>query len=248
MRIFKDAYQLVSEIYREVFEMGHEVHTDTYQNKVIRDDPNFLTKEIINYSYCLETLNKENYLYLADDRMAEYVRAEITDRLSGPWNPGEAWELRKDIWEQFLNGEGKFDYTYSERMVNSYAEAIMELRKRPDSRQAIISIWDPNIDPKNLGGKKRVPCSLHYQLLIRDNRLHIIYTMRSCDVMTHFGVDVALAWLLMKKATEAIKNDHSNLREGYLFHNIASLHCYKKDWPKLKQCIDDIRISTQTAL
>ena len=32
-------------------------------------------------------------------------------------NPGKAWELRQDLWEQFLVN-GKFDYTYNERIIH----------------------------------------------------------------------------------------------------------------------------------
>lgn len=239
MRIYKNCYELLSEMLREVFEMGHEVQTDTYQNKIIKGNPDFLTKEIINYSYCLESLDMENYLYLADPRMSSYVKAELLDRTDNRGsNPGNSWKMREDVWTQFLDKEGRFDYTYSERLAKQLYTVFMELNERPYSRQAILSIWDPKIDVENLGGKKRVPCSLHYQFLFRNDQLHIIYTMRSCDVMTHFGVDVALAWHLKEYMASQL-----NLKPGFLYHNIASLHSYKKDWPKLKQCIEDVKSS-----
>lgn len=237
MRIYSDAYELMSEIFREVFEMGHLVHPHSMQNKRVKDVPEFSTKEITNYSYCLLKLHKRDYLFLSDMRSKQWVVEEFNERVSEFYiNPGVAWTIRKDVWEQFLNSEGKFDYSYNERMRVSLNKVIDELSTNPDSRQAIISIWNPEIDSPNLGGKRRVPCSIYYQVFIRKNMVHLVYNQRSADVITHFGNDVALAWLLKDYIAEKLGYD-----TGYLYHNIGSLHCYRKDWGKLKECIEDIK-------
>lgn len=237
MRIYGDAYELVSELFREVWEMGHIVHPHSMQNKVVRDDPEFVTKEVTNYSYCLLTINKKDYLFLSDFRSKEWVEAEFEERVSGNYvNPGAAWTIRKDVWEQFLDKDGKFDYTYNERMSGQIISVANELMVNPDTRQAIISIWDPNIDHYNFGGRKRVPCSIYYQFIVRNEKLHIIYNQRSADVVTHFGNDVYLAWKLKDYMASIV-----GIKPGYLYHNIASLHSYKKDWNTLKTCIADIR-------
>lgn len=169
MRIFSDCYKLVSEIYREVWEMGVEVHTASMQNKIIKDDDDYKTKEIINYSYCLTSMNRMKYLFLPDKRMLEYCEVEIQDRMKEKFsNPGDSWKIREDVWKEFLDENGQFDYTYSERMFFQVNKIIEELKKNPNTRQAIISIWDADTDVDNLGGKKRVPCSIYYQLLLRN--------------------------------------------------------------------------------
>lgn len=237
MRIYANCYELMSEIFREVWEMGHIAHPHSMQNKMVKDDDNFSTKEITNYSYSLTSLNKVSYLFFADERSRKWADAEFKERISKNYrNPGEAWKIRKDIWKPFLNKHGKFEYTYNDRIVVSLRKVIDELKRNPDSRQAIISIWEPFIDSGGLGGKYRVPCSIYYQILVRNNQVNIIYNQRSADVVTHFGNDVYLAWQLMSHVADQLE-----MPEGYLFHNIGSLHAYKKDWPRLKQCIDDIQ-------
>lgn len=238
MRIYANCYELMSEIFREVWEMGHIVHPHSMQNKVVKDDDNFSTKEITNYSYCLTTIHKLDYLFLADPRAMAWADEEFLERVNPMYvNPGEAWELRPQIWKQFLNELGQFDYSYNERMGWSLGDVITELKRNPDSRQAIIGIWDSIRDADHLGGKKRIPCSIYYQILVRDNKVHIIYNQRSADVVTHFGNDVYLAWQLMLHVAAQIGR-----KPGFLYHNIGSLHAYKKDWPQLKQCIEDIKI------
>lgn len=237
MRIYGNAYELMSEVYRDIWEMGHIVQPHTMQNKVVKDDPNFVTKEVTNYSYCLLKMDKKDYLFLSDERSKNWVAEEFLERLNPLFeNPGVAWTIRKDVWEPFLDDMGKFDYTYNERMVPYLQGVIDELAINPDSRQAIVAIWDPTKDTQNIGGKKRVPCSISYQFLIREGLVHIIYTQRSADVITHFGNDIMLTWLLKGFVAKKL-----NLKPGYLYHNIGSLHCYKQDWPTLKRCINDIK-------
>lgn len=238
MRVYGDAYELMSEVFREVYEMGHIVHPYSMQNKIVKDNDDYVTKEITNYSYSLTTLRKEKYLFFADPRAKEWADQEFFERIDSQYvNPGKAWKLRKDLWEQFLNELGQFDYSYNRRIGFSLNEVINELERNPDSRQAIIAIWDPMKDPAGMGGAFRIPCSMYYQLLVRDGMVNIIYNQRSADVVTHFGNDVYLAYQLMLYISIALR-----LKAGYLFHNIGSLHAYKKDWPKLKQCISDIKV------
>ena len=235
MRVYADCYELMSEIFREVWEMGHIVHTHTMQNKNIEDNEDYQTKEVIMYSYCLTSLKKQDYLFFADVNAREWADAEFIERVSEEHiNPGEAWKLRKHIWEEFLNGDREFDYSYNHRMFGKIKDVISLLRDDPDSRQGIINIWNDE-DYDGIGGHKRVPCTMYYQLLIRNGQLDIIYNQRSADVVTHFGNDVYLAYKLMANMAFVL-----GIKSGYLYHNIGSLHSYKKDWPKLKTCIEDL--------
>lgn len=256
MRIFDDCYELMSEVRRDTFEMGAIVKPKSMQNKNIEGDINYETKEILNYSYCLLTLAKEEYLFNGTQTDIETTKkwaiAEFNERVDPRGlNPGTAWEIRKEIWKEFINEEGKFDYSYSERLnfcpfpenyvpVSNMTRVIKELLRNPDTRQAILPIWDLEKDGAYIGGVKRVPCSMYYQVIIRDNMLHLIYNQRSADVVTHFGNDVFLAWQLKDYITQVLRSKGmKDLVSGYLYHNIASLHSYRKDWDILKNCIDD---------
>lgn len=251
MRVYEDCYELMSEIRREVYEMGTIVRPKSMQNKNIEGDINFETREILNYSYCLLTLNREEYLFNGTQTDIEttkkWAMAEFYERVDPTRvNPGEAWQIRKEIWEEFLV-KGKFDYTYGERLnfrpvganVGNLEIVIGELLRNPDTRQGILPIWDLEKDVAYIGGRRRVPCSMYYQLIIRENRLHIIYNQRSADVVTHFGNDVFLAWHLKEYINQILRTKGMVLKQGYLYHNIASLHSYRKDWDILKNCIED---------
>lgn len=237
MRIYTNCYELMSETGRNLWEMGLIVKPKTYQNKYIGDNPEFETKELICEQYCLTTLQDEDYLF-AYSNSKDWADAEFKERITPSVNPGKAWELRKDIWEQFLVN-GYFDYTYSERLTGTLEYVIKLLKEDPDTRKAVIPIFNGNgeIDTNYYDGSKRIPCSMYYDFLIRENergekQLNICYHQRSSDFITHFGNDVYLAYKLMQYIAYNL-----GVKPGYLIHTIDSLHVYRKDWQKLKNSL-----------
>jgi thymidylate synthase len=237
MRIYSNCYELMSEMTRDVLEMGIITHSKSMQHIRVDNDPNYDTKEIIQYSYCLTSIDKSEYLF-NDKESKIWVSRELMERLYSLDNPGNAWKLRESLWKKLMNSNGKFDYTYGERIneVDAVTQIIELLKENPDSRQAILSIWDRNIDIYRVNGKARVPCSVYYQFLLRGDRLNIIYNQRSADVYTHIGNDIWLAFMLMKHVAECV-----GVGTGFLYHNIGSLHSYRKDWPALETLVDTLR-------
>lgn len=242
MRIYASAYELMSETGRNLWEMGLEVKPKTYQNKNIEGDDNFITKELTCEQYCLLDVPDLDNLFVFT-HCKDWADAEFRERVSDFCeNPGEAWKLRKDVWEQFLNQDSMFDYTYSERMYLVIPEILSLLREDPDTRKAVIPIFNggQNDDTMYYDGTKRIPCSMYYGFLIRDNakgekQLNMTYHQRSSDFITHFGNDVYLAWKLMNYVAEQLK-----IKPGNLIHTIDSLHVYKKDWNLLKTSLGSL--------
>lgn len=240
MRIYDNCYELMSELMREVWEMGVIVHPKSMQDKDVSNNLDFRTKEITNYSYCLKKRGREEFLFTFDRRSEYWVREEFIERINSDveiLNPGDAWKIRQDIWEEFIQSNGQFAYSYHDRIDPNHQLVVIvaELKRNPDTRQAILSIWDKKLDPFRIGGKQRVPCSIYYQFLLRNGELDIIYNQRSADLVTHFGNDVWLAYELMLYVAKAI-----DVTPGSLYHNIGSLHVYAKDWEILRKGISDI--------
>lgn len=241
MRIYSSTYELMSETGRNLWEMGLEVKPKTYQNKNIEGKDEFITKELICEQYCLTKMPDPEFLFTYTNSK-DWADAEFKERINTSIiNPGEAWKLRKEVWEEFLVN-GRFDYTYNERMSYVIEDLISLLRKDPDTRKAVIPIFNSDqefLDTYYYNGSKRIPCSMYYDFLIRENasgkrQLNICYHQRSSDFITHFGNDVYLAWKLMEYVSEKL-----GILPGYLYHTIDSLHAYKKDWGKLKSSLGE---------
>ena len=204
-------------------EMGIVVWPKSMQNKDVSENENFSTMEVQNYNFCiLDTCDRNEIV-----QSLEWCEAEFEERTSPMHvNPGTAYKLRPEIWNEFINEYGEFDYTYNERISRQLHPVIEELRRNPDTRRAIVIVYD-NVDTEeHMSTLTRIPCSMHYQLMVRRGKLDIIYNMRSSDFDTHFRHDIWQAcqlrdWIAAKVGIEP----------GLFFMNIGSLHRYKNYHP-----------------
>lgn len=231
MRIYMNWNEAYEEIKRDLAEMGIEVKPKTMQDKIIEGNPDYETKELQNYCYTILNCKSSDVTGVTQP----WADAEFEERVTDPYdvflddlefiNPGKAWELRKDVWTEYMH-EGKMAYTYNERIWRNYQlnKIIKRLNEDHDSRQLWLSIWDPNEDTDKLGGISRVPCSLGYNFQYRDGKLNIHYVMRSCDFNTHFINDVYLGMRLLEYVASK-----TGLEVGSFTHTMFSLHVYKKD-------------------
>ena len=218
-RIFENCSEAINEIERDIMEMGILVHPHSMQNKIVKDDENFSTLEIQNYTFSiLEPKDRDEMV----GENLDWCKAEFRERVFHYHvNPGEAWKLRAEVWTEFLNN-GEFDYTYNER-INEYNQLdliIRELKENPDTRQACLMIHAAK--DKLVMRKERIPCSVYYQFMIRRGAIDIIYNMRSSDFDTHFKNDIWQAIQLQHYVAECI-----NKTPGLFHMNIGSLHRYK---------------------
>lgn len=234
MRIFRNVKEMVIEVEREIFEMGINSHPFSYQDQVVASDKNFQTKELIGYTYSLTKWGDTEELFrhydesIGVETCMAYCEKEFLERISGASNPGTSWEIRDELWRQFLH-DGKFAYTYSERMDGQMTSVVNILKNNPGSRQAIITIYDKHDDQSHVGGEQRIPCSMHYQFLLRQvgsrRLLTLIYVMRSCDYYKHFPIDCRLALMLLEYVAKEI-----DALPSTFIHTIGSLHAYYEDW------------------
>lgn len=249
MRIYINPLEAFKEVERDLWEMGIDVHPQTMQDKDVGNNPDYATKEVRAYGFHLvdwiwnqqEETDSVGYIFRTYDRtedpttqILKYIQVEFEDRVSGrAMNPGNSYQTRKDIWNEFLH-DGKFAYTYSERIAPQLHRILNELEERPETRQAIINIHSnilplrsgvvDSIDLTNIGGSSRIPCSMYYQIIRRQDKLDLIYTMRSCDFLVHFPVDIMLALRLQLWFAEKL-----GIAPGTFTYFTGSLHAYQKD-------------------
>ena len=202
MRIYQDCLEMIKEVERDLAEMGIKYQSYSVQDQIVKDNPDYETLELMGYAYKVQAVDgqfdklSEMLHYKKDKSFTGWVQAEIFERLDAAQNPGSAWLHRSDFWNQFLRN-GKFAYSYAERWNEQLRYIIPELSANPESRQVIMTMYDRHQDMMNWRGLDRVPCSLTYQFLIREGKLHCIYSMRSCDFIKFFQSDIYCTIYLM---------------------------------------------------
>ena len=235
MRIYINAEEMIEETKRDLAEMGIVVRPATMQDKYVKGNPDYETRELQNYSCCLLEAKSQDIPGV----IQPWADAEFLERVTDPFlrapdgelsephfiNPGEAWKARAEVWKDYMHN-GKLAYTYNELLWNNdqLTKILNRLKEDSDSRQLWISLWNPNKDPDFLGGVSRVPCSLGYGLQVRDGKLNLHYVMRSCDFVTHFRNDVYLAIRFLEWVAEK-----TGYPVGDFTHTMFSCHVYNKD-------------------
>jgi hypothetical protein len=109
------------------------------------------------------------------------------------------------------------------------------LAHEPYTRQAWIPLFFPEDTGVGDGGRK--PCTLGYQILVRDGRAHMWYPLRSCDFVRHWRDDCYLAvrlliWIIHQ--CRAINPTAWNyIGVGTYAMHMTSLHVFASDKEKL---------------
>jgi hypothetical protein len=180
----------------------------------------------------------------------------FAERVSGiAWNPPPSaahWPFKREGHAEHLS-LGLFSHTYPERLwpnqVNDVRapstfdgerhrglrygygdldDVVQLLINRPYTRQAYIPLWFPEDTGAHHG--QRVPCTLGYHLMLRNDQLKIVYYMRSCDYLRHFRDDVYLAGRLCQWVCEQLNlGGFRHTTPGVLVMHISSLHVFKAD-------------------
>lgn len=111
---------------------------------------------------------------------------------------------------------------YGPRLAPQWSYVIETLKKDPDTRQAVATIWAPNPMPS-----KDIPCTIALQFLLREGRLHTVATMRSSDAWLGLPYDVFTFSQLANSVAGELGVD-----TGSLTMQLASSHLYEEHWEK----------------
>ena len=242
-RIFDNCHDMILEMDRELKLSGITTPVKHYQNIELKGDDQ-LTKELIGVNFIiLHPL--EGHVGMFTEVFGErqvgcitrYCEQELIDRTSPfPLNPGNSWKIREDLWQKLMSRdrEGKFDYTYSERIANNHQlyNVVETLKEDPNSRRAMVMIFEPEDTLKSKGASTRIPCSISYQFLIRNDKLMVLYYIRSNDYYKHFPIDIVMTSLLQEWVRNELLGTYPDLKLGSLNYFAGSLHAYKEDLDK----------------
>jgi thymidylate synthase len=189
------------------------------------------TLEITNQQV---TLNNPSLLGIQDPSRKwneDYAIAEFLWYLGRDPNVGVMNEYAS-IWGKIKDEKGEVESNYGEYIFsNQWYWIVNELEADPFSRRAVISIYKNEHKFKNDFDH---PCTMYIQFLIRNHKLHLIWNMRSCDLIYGLCNDMFCAALILQLMTNEFReSDNLHIDEGSVSFNIGSLHVYEKHWPMI---------------
>lgn len=134
-----------------------------------------------------------------------------------------------------------YDHNYMERFWPKYAghatvphrgirfefgdlqDVVTQLKQDRLTRQAYLPVWHPEDTGATEG--QRVPCSLGYHFIIRDEEIHLVYFLRSVEIYRHFHNDVYLACRL----AEWVASKLDDVGLGSFTMHMTSFHGFVGD-------------------
>lgn len=202
------------------------------------------TKEITDFQYRIT--DPYSNLYQNDVRSVpkKYLANELIWYFSGS-NDVNFIGRKASMWKKLKNPDGKTvnsAYGYllfsdpNEHGITEWEWAKQNLIDDIDTRQALIRF---NKSRHSWFGNRDFVCTLTGWFSIRNNRLNLSITQRSCDIMTGLTYDVPYFMLLMQLMIQELEYEEDiKLEMGTFTHTIHSLHIYKKDYDKLLKMLD----------
>lgn len=199
-----------------------------------RDLPEQNCRELFGVAYRVEMPEVSPELISLAGIPHDWLEREIGERVSGQsLNPGTAWHLWGSVFQSRLRN-GKFAYTYAERLQSQLDNVVQLLKHNPTSRRALLTIWDHGKD-LHLDSTE-VPCTVVSQYSVRNHRLEGLYFTRSNDALRFLVADFWLYWQLQKWLAE-----RCGCPVGSLSHIIGSFHIYNNDLARALALLEQLK-------
>lgn len=193
------------------------------------DDEN-MTAELINANLCLTDPTMNTMCECIRKMPIRYAIGELLWYNSRN-TTAESIEPFSKFWAKIAEPDGTVNSNYGHCIRDKFGfdqwEMVKELLKNnPTSRQAILHIKEARNIIEN--PTKDLNCTIALQFILRNNKLDMITTMRSNDIWLGLPYDVFnFTCMQIQMAMEL------NVEIGNYYHNVGSLHLYKKDVEKL---------------
>lgn len=172
----------------------------------------------------------------------KYLCAELLWYLSGS-NKSDFIIKYSKFWNRILNKDTTINSAYGYLLftelnkynISQWNWAKNSLLLDKDSRQAILHFNNSNHQYNN---NKDFVCTMYGIFNIRNNKLNLTITQRSCDVIKGLTFDLPFFTLLLQLMHYELKQKYNNLEIGYFHHFINSLHAYENDFMLINNMLE----------
>lgn len=265
------SFDLIYDLLRADLLRSRPVDVGSWHSQKTKGNPLLVTMELtwINFNTKIPTSVRQLQQDMQPN--LPWAETHFSERVSGePLNPPPShvdWPWAHGTHQ---DKDEKFSHTYPERFWPKFAnvggphwdskrvvavphngirfeygdlEDVVQLMiAEPYTRQAYLPVFFPEDTGGQTRLKERIPCSMGYHFLTRDDPttgqpvMDCGYTMRSCDFVRHFRDDVYMAgrllmWMCM--SLSALQEFYT--LPGQLRVNIGSLHAMEGDRYKLTE-------------
>jgi len=177
-----------------------------------------MTRELIAYNLVLT--EPKHCVVDRDGFSREFMDAEIAMLLAGVYDSGIIQSISRKAGTLMAPATA-----YGPRIKTQIFSARNELRNDRSSRRAVVyvghadDLYNATTSPL---WKGEMPCTMTWQFLVRDAKLHMIVNMRSWDLVWGLCYDVPSFVSVQKALSRDLK-----IPMGHYYHNAGSAHVYE---------------------
>jgi thymidylate synthase len=173
----------------------------------------------------VELLSPYNALVIGMGRkLSKRIAAAEAIQLIGGFTNPQLLLSASPAFARYIEPSGNFWGAYGGRIAlgAQLPAVVRKLTDDPDTRQAIITLWNPHLD--NQVGKNDYPCTVALGFSIKQGKLELDVTMRSNDVWHGFPYDIFQFTQLQQTVANVLGREPGRYR-----HHTYSLHLYAED-------------------
>lgn len=205
-------------------------------------------REKIGYSFKITNpRNRLPYLKGRDYHVSYFVAESLwyllgNDSIDWIANYSSFWRNISDDGQTANSAYGARIFKPHDRVASTLSKewtqwdyVIDELVKDPDSRRAVIHIRSPQ---DSLLASKDVPCTLTLQFFLREDKIHMVVSMRSSDLILGMAYDVPAFTLFQELlANQLSARLNKQIGLGEYTHTSNSLHIYQRHFDMVESII-----------
>jgi len=207
-------------------------------------------KEILGYQFRILNPRKRIPYVPGRDLSVHYMVAELLWYLSG--NDSTSWISNYSAFWSKISDDGKTaNSSYGARIFkphNRIAEnvdgdwtqwnyVVNELKNDPDSRRAVIHIRSPQ---DSILANLDVPCTLSLQFFLRNDKVHMVTSMRSSDIILGLTYDVPAFTIFQELLAFQLTQELGRpIGLGSYTHLSASLHLYERHFKMAEKILEE---------
>ena len=189
------------------------------------------------------------YLHIFRDIPMSYLEKEHKWYMSQDLSI-KGWMDDIKIWQFCASKDDKQEINsnygwcvFSEANGNQYENCLKKLQADPNSREAMLIYTRPSIHHDAVeNGKHDFICTNYSHFFIRNNRLEMIHSQRSCDCVHGLSFDFPWSCFVYQMLYEELRHTYPDLKVGLIHYHIDSLHVYDRNENLLKKYIEENKI------
>lgn len=219
-------------------EVWQETLERTYEEGEVTHPRGMEVRELIGSGY--GPIPMPAYIDLTDRKVNEkFMHREAAWIVSGDNRLSFLTSVMKSYANYSDNGV-TLEGAYGPKVIDQLNYVVDSIQNDNDTRQAVINIWRERPRPS-----KDIPCTLSMQFLMRQredgtNRLDMVTTMRSNDIVLGYTYDVytfsmvanAVRLLLKERGIDIPLDEDGSY--GNLYVNPGSLHIYERHYDQVE--------------